>query len=239
MDRSTIVEVTSWESDGREPGYYTALAELGAGGVVIKASQGISWTLPWLPAAIRGAKQAGLLVGVIHYAEPGLNGPELEAEHVMSSLPDDDLPLGVWLELDDLNGRPEFEMADWVKAWLDLAVTPKARPVLMCTSELYAQMAGAPFGRRLVLTTWTPESPSFWAVRRRPEAGEGQHEAPTVATAYHLATTRGLNAPQAPTAGQSTPPAPKPGPAAAEGAQKSTPAKAPASSKGAPVKVDE
>jgi hypothetical protein len=239
MDRSTIVEITSWDTDGREPGYYTALAELGAGGVVLKAAQGVGWTLPWLPAAIRGAKLAGLLVGVLSYAEPGLNDPQAEADHLLSSLPDDDLPLGLWLELDDLNGKPTFELGDWVKAWIEYAVTPSARPVIMATREVYDTINGSQWGRRWVQSDQAEGPTVPWAARVPSVRTTDDPVALLGQTHYRMTTTRGLNAPVAPGPVESTPKAaPKP-PAKHQAPTGKHSAKAPESSHGEPVQVAE
>jgi hypothetical protein len=196
MDKSTIVEVTSWDWSATPDSLFGVIADAGAGGVVIKASQGTEWTFAHLPVAIRTAKAAGLLVGVIHYAEPWANDPTMEAEHLTGSLPDDDLPLGLWLELDALGSVAAHEVGGWAETWLGAAILPKARPVLMAAPEVLLQMAGAPFGKRWVSTGKVDGSgPMPWA-ERVSAVTEGADPAPGEMTAYRLTSVRGLNAPE-------------------------------------------
>lgn len=196
MDRGTIVEVNSWDMNGWDNTRFDEMRAQGAGGVVIKASQGIDWTFSRLPELIRRARMDGLLVGVLHYAEPGRNDAEVEAEHLMNSLPDDDLPLGVWCELDDLGGKLAHEVGPWVETWTQHAMTPLARPVILCSAELFSQMAGAPWAARWVATSKGEGSTVPWATRGGWDNGSDEAGAPDPLVTYQLTTTRGLNAPE-------------------------------------------
>lgn len=196
MDRTDIAEVNSWNYRQRDGIVFEDLAAEGWGGVIIKASQGTDWTFAKLPDTIRCAKSAGLLVGVLHYAEPGRNDAESEASHLMDSLSDDDLPLGAWCELDDLGGVPGFELGAWVETFTQHAMTPTCRPAILASAELFSQMAGAPWRARWIATTKGEGSTVPWGERGTPvELRHGDWEPVTVAT-YRLTSERGLNRPE-------------------------------------------
>jgi hypothetical protein len=206
MDKSIVVEVNSWDWSATPESLFGVIADAGASGVVIKASQGASWVFAHLPVAIRAAKQAGLLVGVIHYAEPWANAAEIEAAHLMDSLPDDDLPLGLWLEVDALGSMAAHEVGPWAEAWLKMAIAPKARPVLMVPVGLLVQMAGAPWGCRWVADAAVGDGTTVpWAERWRPAEAEAGKLGSTF-TAYRLTSTRGLNAPDTGAPARQSPP---------------------------------
>lgn len=195
MQKANIVEITSWDYATDAGVDFEVLYERGAGGVVIKASQGDNWCFDRLPEAIRGAKSAGLLVGVIHYAEPGRNPAQVEAEHLIDNLPDDDLPLGLWLELDDLGGKQTFEMGEWVLEFFAYATTPTARPVLACSTELLNGIPEAPFGRPWVCTDGDEPQPGAWAFAWHEDAPTGFVGPHSGVDGYTLRSVRGLNAP--------------------------------------------
>src|SRR5271166_5589411 len=109
----TIVqELSTWDTLPASPDDWDALKADGCIGVVVKVSQGTAWVNSWAPRVMRDAVANGLLVGALHYAEPGRNPAELEAEYCLNNLPAVDLALGLWLELGDLGGKQPVEMGD-------------------------------------------------------------------------------------------------------------------------------
>lgn len=195
MGRNLVMELSTWSSLPTVEEDWDALTERGVIGVVVKSTQGARWENGWAPRVLRSAAANGLLVGVLHYCEPGYGPAELEAENVQGSLPEVELALGVWVEVDGLFGMPEHELAPWVQTALDGMQTPDARSTLICSAERYGLMAGAPFGHPWVQTTPTPElavlAPSF---------AEVSGEDPSIYGAsalYDVPSLRGLNAPSA------------------------------------------
>jgi hypothetical protein len=190
-----IVEIDSWTLRDSPDFDFDTFRENGAIGVVVKATQGALWTYDRLPEMIRRAKAADLLCGVLHYASPGLNPAEIEAEHLLESLPDDDLPLGLWCELDDIGGIQPFELGAWVETWTKGAVLPKAEPVILVDPERTDDLVGFPWGRRWVSTGPNTGSVGHWAVRNDALVVYDNSGETVSVTDYDLRTTRSLNAP--------------------------------------------
>lgn len=88
---------------------------------IVKCTQGLTYTNPWLDADINGARDAGLLVGCYHYAWPTPGGAEAEAKYALDATNKYDLDLGVTLDLETI-GDVQFahELATYAQEFLRL-----------------------------------------------------------------------------------------------------------------------
>ena len=136
-------------------------------GVLAKGSQGVSWANPNAQADLDDAEFDNYLTGWLHYTEPGANSPVDEAAHVLSILRDRPLPLGIWVEVDDLGGKPVHEMGDWLSQFITTASVPWRPVVVVANPDILSQGVLLPAGTRVVWAT-TPAVPGTppWAVRR-------------------------------------------------------------------------
>lgn len=95
---------------------------------LIKATQGTSYVNPFLHAALRAARDAGMLVAFYHFAEPGTNTPEAEAAHFLDVV-------GPLLQPGDVTSLDletgDGNLAAWALAWLQAVETAVgAKPLL-------------------------------------------------------------------------------------------------------------
>ena len=74
------IDVSHWQGEIN----WTKVYEAGYRFVFIKATEGVNFVDPNLEKNVEGAKKAGLLVGVYHFAHPESNKPEDEARFFLS-----------------------------------------------------------------------------------------------------------------------------------------------------------
>jgi lysozyme len=107
----------------------------------VKATEGSSFTDRWFEANLRGAREAGLLVGAYHFFSFESSG-RAQAAHVLATVPDDDdlLPVAIDVETyGDFHARPPDAAA--VRAELAALVktlrTRGTEPVIYATRSAY------------------------------------------------------------------------------------------------------
>lgn len=83
--------------------------------IVVKATEGRTWTDPELARYVREAKAAGLIVAPYHFARPDNNNAVDEARHFVQTCRAAGLRLGprrtLWYERDELPGILDYEVA--------------------------------------------------------------------------------------------------------------------------------
>jgi len=102
------VDVSSWQHPSDEPIDWLEVRAEGASFAMIKATQGDTYTNPWLKKDLAGARAAGLLVGAYHFYEVGVN-PEVQSARFTESLIGEILPLGAWLDWEPAD-LPDWEV---------------------------------------------------------------------------------------------------------------------------------
>src|SRR5277367_1575948 len=103
-----VIEMDGFSGD-RLPGYWGDLKDGGVIGVLVKVSQGTSWTNPHAATVLREAYAAGLLCGALHFMEPDANSANEELAYLLGNLPPTPLALGVVLEIDHLRTANQWE----------------------------------------------------------------------------------------------------------------------------------
>ena len=91
------VDLASWQHPDNKPIDWPEVKKAGVAFAIIKATQGDSYTNPWLKRDLAEARAAGILVGAYHFYETGVP-PTEQAEYFTSSLVGEVLPLGVWID---------------------------------------------------------------------------------------------------------------------------------------------
>lgn len=127
MHTNIVAEIGSWHSPDEVEDIIDASVHANRIGVVIKGTQGTRWTRERYDTIYADVTGAGLLVGHLHYCEPGVNTSEDEAVFLLGSFRGRPYSLGVWLEVDELFGLPEYNTATWVNEVAGAISTPERR----------------------------------------------------------------------------------------------------------------
>lgn len=99
--QAKVIDISSWQHPTKEPINFEAVSKAGVAGVIIKATQGVSYLNPYFEADYQGALAAGLMVGAYHYASPKGTTAQDEAGAFIAAIANRELDLGVWLDWDD------------------------------------------------------------------------------------------------------------------------------------------
>jgi lysozyme len=135
----------------------------GYGAVMIKATEGTTYTIPWLARDATGAQAAGLKVGYYHYAHPDLGPPALQVTYALNAI--DLLPraLGLALDLEDAAGLSWTRLAAWARGFHLMARTVVDHSPLYVNDNFLANLPGAPWGERLWLAQTARPRQQVWA----------------------------------------------------------------------------
>lgn len=151
MTTAKVIDVSSWQHPNGGPIDWAAVHESGVQGVIVKLTQGTTYTNPYGIADCHAAALAGLLIGVYHFAQPAQFTAAAEAEWFKSQLGGLTLDLGAWLDLEDLGGTPPHEVGPWSEEWLAAVQTPAHPAGLYTDRSIFGSLPGAPWGYRLWL----------------------------------------------------------------------------------------
>lgn len=103
----------------------------------IKATESVDFTDAFYAGNLRGATEVGLLVGPYHFAQPGLNSPEAEADWFLRFV-------GAGKHLWTLPAALDFEVAHpdgskaatkWVRTWLERVEPEVPQPPVLYTGN--------------------------------------------------------------------------------------------------------
>lgn len=215
MTTARVIDVSSWQHPAGAPIDWAAVKGDGYAGVIVKASQGVNYINPYWRADAAGAADAGLLVGAYHFAHPGQNDADAEANYALAAVSGVDLPLGLSLDMEDLGGRQAYEVAPWCETWLSVVGNVVKLVPFYTDDSLLALITGAPWGHPL----WLADPSGTYTGPLRPwmvQTGTGP--VPGITGPVDLDTfygVRGTNpTPPAPEPAPPAPPAPAPEPPA-------------------------
>lgn len=105
-----IIDIAGWQHPNGAPIDWGKVKAAGIVGVIVKATQGVGFVNGFYHGDIAGAKAAGLLTGAYHFADPATGTITEECDHFASVIGDEDLPLGVWYDLEKTGGKPWYEL---------------------------------------------------------------------------------------------------------------------------------
>lgn len=189
MHTRIVTEVDGWHSVTDALDVIDATSAANGYGVIVKGTQGVTWKHPDYDTIYDDATGAGLLVGHLHYCEPGNNEIGDEASAVIAALKGRPYGLGVWLEVGESFGKADYEVSAWVND-LAVALTTATRrvAVVTTTARWTALSALTEAIRRVALSQPTDDLGDFfaWGVATVDGAPEGTKT-------YHLNKVRGLN----------------------------------------------
>jgi hypothetical protein len=189
MHSTIVAEVGSWSTLKETDATIDAVETAYQLGVAIKGSQGLWWQRPDYETVVDLATGAGVLTAHLHYCEPGSNAPEDEAAAISAVVKDVAMPLGVWLELDDLGGKQAFELGTWVAALVAAIDSPRRRAAVLARGDVLTALSGLDTSTRLIVAG-NPDAytgPS-WAVKVTDVDGFDPE-----AVLYSVNSPRGIN----------------------------------------------
>jgi hypothetical protein len=190
MPNNLVVEIDPFHTRKEAEDIVASAKRERFAGVVVKGSQGSRWVNPEAGHVLSEAEFEGVGSGWLHYAEPGANDPDTEAVALLGAIGSTPLSLGIWVELDDLQGMAMTEASEWVSSLIKSCSTPQRPVAVLYDPERNGTVTSLPPGTREIL--WkVPELVyrPFWASRWNKWAGM---EESIVPVAYELVSTRGL-----------------------------------------------
>jgi lysozyme len=163
-------DVSSYQHPGGAPIDWAAVAASGQSFTVIKATESTTYTDPYLVTDVSGARAAGLVVGVYHYAHPEIS-PTLQADafsRQVNGLAGTLLP--PVLDLEHTGGLTSPALISWTSAFLLRVRQDTGRVPMIYTGPYFwsTAMAGSTaFGQYRLweahyTTAAAPEAISGW-----------------------------------------------------------------------------
>lgn len=204
---TNVIDISSWQYVNGHTVDFAAVKGAGILGVIIKATQGVSYVNPDFQSGVAAAQAAGLLVGAYHFAEPSQSSAEDQAAYFNDQVMGHTLALGTWLDLEVTGGVAMFQVSQWAETFVNMVTTGPTPCGLYTDRSMYESMTnGATFAR---LWAALPAGGVFFGAPLIVQTGQG--DIPGVVGAVDLDTLtslRGINAPGgAPTPGVGSGPA--------------------------------
>jgi GH25 family lysozyme M1 (1,4-beta-N-acetylmuramidase) len=156
MARVPGIDVSHWQGTIN----WSSVAAAGKQFVFTKATEGTDYVDPTVAANTSGARAAGLLAGVYHFAHPDTNTASAEAQHFLSAAANY-LKSGFMrpvLDLEDGASIGKVALSQWVVEWCD---TVKAAiggfdPIIYCNTNYASNFLDANvLGRPLWIANWS------------------------------------------------------------------------------------
>lgn len=135
---------------------WPAVRDAGYRFAYIKATEGVGYISPTLDSQLAGARRAGMVTGLYHFARPDTNAPLQEAADFAAQLArlgsgaPGDLPPCLDIETDGA------ELASWVKGFVDALRGHTGRREVMVYASTHW------FGSKLGTDTWVDSGTFLW-----------------------------------------------------------------------------
>jgi len=146
------IDVSGWQHPGGLPINWAEVAKAGKRFAIVKATQGTTGLNSYLHADATGAAEAGLLVGVYHYAVPVQGDAALQAEWLVSACDGLTVNFGWWLDLETDGELQFYEVDTWAQEFLAALKEKGLTAGVYLDADYLARMAGAPWGFPLWLS---------------------------------------------------------------------------------------
>lgn len=140
------IDVSSWQHPNGAGINWGQVKADGYDGVWVKCSQGTNYKNPFYDGDVAAALEAGLVVGAYHFAEPGNNSAESEAEWALACAGSHPLALGLALDFEALGTLPAHEAGNWCPAFLGAIAAHHTLAPFYTDQSILAQAVGAPWG---------------------------------------------------------------------------------------------
>lgn len=152
MDVVEGIDVSGWQHPGGAPIDWHEVAEAGKRFVIVKATQGPTGLNSYLHADVTAAAEAGLLVGVYHYAVPNTGDAALQAEWFTSACEGLTVNLGWWLDIETYGSLQFYEVGTWCEEFLAALKAKGLNCGPYMNDDYLGKLAGAPWGYPLWLS---------------------------------------------------------------------------------------
>jgi lysozyme len=149
MTTANGIDISSWQHPSGAAIDWQQVAGAGEQFVMIKSSQGVSYESPNFRADVAAAREAGLLVGAYHYAEPGRNTAEAEAAFALNAVQGVTLDLGLGLDFEDTSGLAPGAGGPWCEDFLTRVGAVINPSPLYVNQDALLSLMGAPWGHAL------------------------------------------------------------------------------------------
>jgi hypothetical protein len=194
MNRTVVVEIDAWQTATDEHPDYDKLVSSGFLGVLVKNTQGATWVNRHGADVARRAHGAGLMVGLLHYAEPWRNTAEAEAEWALGNAPPVPLGLGIVCEIDSTGTMPDHELGPWLTTWLGATDRVGEPSATLMDYGAHPTIVGFPLGHPWWSAGGRAEGVAAPFAVRAP-MGDDTLGANGTAIRYVVNSVRGLNPP--------------------------------------------
>lgn len=154
MSTLKAIDISGWQHDDDVHTQidYAQVHETGVRLVIVKATEGLRYTNPWLETDILGFKAMGCLTGAYHYAVPNEGDAIAQAEFALKATDHLPLDIGVSLDLEETGSLPGFgQCAPWAQEFMKRINEDHEDAPLYIDRWVGSQMPGAPWGHRLWL----------------------------------------------------------------------------------------
>jgi lysozyme len=190
------VDVSTWQHPNNQPIDWHEVASAGYTFAIVKATQGVTWTNPWLTRDLDDARAAGLLVGAYHFYEMGVN-PEAQVDHAIGMLAGQVLELGFYLDWEPGEVQ-SWQLPETYNAFLAKAMQTRNPVGTYCAQSWHEQLkaANAPIYRLWLADLNPTENVSAFIWQN-----SWTDKVPGIGAAVDediLLSTRGLNIPTGP-----------------------------------------
>lgn len=138
------VDTASYQHPGGTPITWSQVRASGQSFAVVKATEGTTYTNPYMTADAGGARAAGLRLGLYHFAQPGFAGgstvadAQAEADFFSRQVNSvGGLQLPPTLDLEITNGLKQADMVSWTAAFLQRVQADTGRQPMIYTGPWF------------------------------------------------------------------------------------------------------
>ena len=149
-----MVDVSSNNHVNEQPITWENVYSAGYRGVMIKATEGIDYTNPWMERDAKAAHGALLHVGYYHYARPAVGNAAEQATYALDAIQGLPRDIGLALDFEETGGLSWELLQVWCKNFLAEVASHKCGSPLYTDPDFMAHMPEAPFGHKLWLASW-------------------------------------------------------------------------------------
>lgn len=148
-----MIDVSSNNHPGNKPIDWKSVRKAGYQGVMIKCTEGVSYTNPWLKPDAIEANRAQLHTGFYHFARPSVGNALAQAEFALTSIANLPRDLGLALDLEVNAGISWPDLSTWAENFLARISQANIGSPIYLNNYFLSQLPAAPFGHKLWLAS--------------------------------------------------------------------------------------
>ena len=181
-----MLDVSSVQHPDNAPINWHAVKEAGFDYVMIKATEGVGYTNPFLDQDMHGALGAGLGVGYYHFCHPS-NPVAAEFGHFAAVVKGRPHQIGLAMDCEIMEGMSWGALKVWCEDFMFRLHTITDWPIMYSNENWLDNLIGAPWGNRLWYAhpTTRPRR-QVWAWQQAPISVAGVPDTVDHSTLYEL-----------------------------------------------------